>query len=490
MRRSHPRGLPPPVRVGGRRHIGDGRRQDIDDPGQLGIGDRQRRHDDDHVAQRAQQHPAANGAGAHPAAPPQPGIRGRQLDAGHEPPRPDLADRRQRGDPLVEQTAEGGGPGPHVGEDVPLLEQLEVAQRHRRRQGVPAVGVPVIEGPVRQVRTKKGPVDTVARRGGGHGQVAAGEPLAEREQVGAQPALLRGEQRAGAPEPGGHLVGDQQHVVAPAGVDQRPVRTRIGDQHPRRPLHEGFDHDRRQRGTVLVDQGGGAGEGIRGVVAGRPDHVEAQRVEQVGAEAASTQGQRPDGVTVVGVTEGQVTGAAGDAEVGPVLEGDLERLLHRRGAVRGEQQVRPVDGHHAGQRLGELDDHAVAVAEQRRMGHPVELAAQRLVELRDPMAERRDPERRDGVEVAATVDVDQLTSLGRFDDDRLVVDVARHLGEPVPDHRGVPGAPGCCIAHGLAACQRPEGWGESGRGRRRAAGRRRRAGHGPPVHLSGCLTRG
>jgi hypothetical protein len=32
----------------------------------------------------------------------------------------------------------------------------------------------------------------------------------------------------------------------------------------------------------------------------------------------------------------------------------------------------------------------------------------------------------------------------------------------VPDHRRVPGAPGCCIAHGLAACQRPGGWGESG----------------------------
>jgi hypothetical protein len=243
--------------------------------------------------------------------------------------------------------------------------------------------------------------------------------------------------------------------VAPAGVDQRPVCRRIGHQHPRRPLHERFDHDRRQRGTVFVDQGGGAGEGIRSVVAGGPDHVEAQRVEQVGAEAAGTHRQRPDRVTVVGVAEGKVPGAAGDAEVGPVLEGDLERLLHRRGAVRGEQQVWPVHGHHAGQRLGELDDHAVAVAEQRRMRHPVDLAPQRLVELRHPMAEGRDPERRDGVEVAAAVDVDQLAALGRLDDDRLVVEVARHLGEAVPDHGGIPGAPGSCIAHGLAECQRP-----------------------------------
>ncbi len=460
MCRPHPPGM-----LGGRRpgrcDLGDRRRQGVDDPVQLGIGDGQGRHDDDHVAEGAQQHPAVNGARAHPAAPPQPGMRRRQLDPGHQATRPDLADSRQRGDPLVEQTAEGGGPGPHVGEDVPLLDQLEVAKRHRRRQCVPAVGVPVIEGPVRQVRTEERSVDTVARRRGGHGEVAACEPFAEREQVGAQPALLRGEQRAGAPEPGGHFVGDQQHVVAPARVDERSVRRRIGHQHPRRPLHKRFDHDRRQRGTMFVDQGGGAGERIRGVVAGRADHVEAQRIEQVSAEPAGAHGQRSDGVTVVGVAEGQIPGAAGDATVGPVLEGDLERLLHRRGAVRGEQEVRPVDRHDAGQRLGELDDHAVAVPEQRRMRHPVDLAPQRLVQFRHPMAERRDPERRDGVEVAAAVDVDQLASLGRVDDDRLVVEVAPHLGEAVPDHGGIPGAPGCCIAHGQAACQRPKGWGES-----------------------------
>jgi hypothetical protein len=107
------------------------------------------------------------------------------------------------------------------------------------------------------------------------------------------------------------------------------------------------------------------------------------------------------------------------------------------------------------------------------MRHTVELVAQRPVELRDAMAECRDPQRRDGVEVAAPVDVDQLASLGRLDDDRLVVDVRRHLGEAMPDHGRVPRAPGCCIPHQLAACQRAEGRGESvwrSAGRSRAAG--------------------
>ena len=53
------------------------------------------------------------------------------------------------------------------------------------------------------------------------------------------------------------------------------------------------------------------------------------------------------------------------------------------------------------------------------MGDPVELVAQRLVELGHPVAERRHPERRDGVEVALAVDVDELVALGPLDDDRL-----------------------------------------------------------------------
>ena len=341
----------------------------------------------------------------------------------------------------------------------------------------------MVEGPLRQVLTQERPVDTVARHRGRHGQVAAGEPLAEGKQVGAQAALLRGEQRPGPPEPGGHLVGDQQHVMAPARVDQRPIRRGIGHQHPGRPLHQRLDHHRGERGTVLVDQGGGDGEGVRVVVARRPDHLEPQRVEQIGAEAARPEGQRPDGVTVVGVAKGEVPGSAGDAEVGPVLEGDLERLLDRRGAVGGEQHVRLIHRNDPRQRLGQLDDDAVAVAQECRMGHTVKLVAERPVELGDAMAERRDPERRDGIEVAAPVDIDQLATLGRLDDDRLVVEVARHLGEAMPDHGRVPGAPCCCIAHRLAACQRSRGRGESD-------DRGGRAGHRSPVHLVGYLTRG
>jgi protease I len=58
------------------------------------------------------------------------------------------------------------------------------------------------------------------------------------------------------------------------------------------------------------------------------------------------------------------------------------------------------------------------------------------------VTERVDPQRRDRVEIAAAVDVDQLATLGAIDDDRLVVRIARHLREAVPHHSRIPLDPG------------------------------------------------
>ena len=90
----------------------------------------------------------------------------------------------------------------------------------------------------------------------------------------------------------------------------------------------------------------------------------------------------------------------------------------------------------AGERLGQLDHDAVAVAEHRRVRDAVELRPERVVELGDPVAERRHPQRRDGVEVAPAVDVDQLATLGsRSTMIGALSAIARHLREAVPDHR-------------------------------------------------------
>ncbi len=58
------------------------------------------------------------------------------------------------------------------------------------------------------------------------GQVAAGQRLAETQDVGRHAGMLAGEQLAGAAEAGGDLVGDQQHVVAGDRARPQPRGTR------------------------------------------------------------------------------------------------------------------------------------------------------------------------------------------------------------------------------------------------------------------------
>ena len=66
--------------------------------------------------------------------------------------------------------------------------------------------------------------DLVGRRDHAHRHVAAAEALAAVDDVGREREVLVAPRRAGAPEPGHHLVGDQQDVVAPADVgDGAPV---------------------------------------------------------------------------------------------------------------------------------------------------------------------------------------------------------------------------------------------------------------------------
>ena len=85
----------------------------------------------------------------------------------------------------------------------------------------------------------------------------------------------------------------------------------------------------------------------------------------------------------------------------------------------------------------ELDDGSVPVPEHGGVRAEVELPADRVVELRNAMTERGHPERGDRVEIAATVDVDELVAFGVIDDDRTGVGVGRHLREAVPHDRGV-----------------------------------------------------
>ena len=62
-----------------------------------------------------------------------------------------LADRGLRRDAIVQQAAQLVGALAHVGEHVPRVDQLEVAQRDRGRERVPAVRVPVVQRALAEV---------------------------------------------------------------------------------------------------------------------------------------------------------------------------------------------------------------------------------------------------------------------------------------------------------------------------------------------------
>ena len=229
---------------------------------------------------------------------------------------------------------------------------------------------------------------------------------------------------------------------------RRGERRRRRHLHPGRTLHERLDDDGGELVGVLGDHARRHLEASGVVEPGSTPDGESQRVEDLGAEPAGAEREPTHRVAVVGAAEREVRRASVDTPVHPVLERDLQRLLDGGGAVRREQEVRSVDRHDARQGLGQLDRGAVPVAEHRRVRDPVELVTHRLVELGHAVAERGDPERRDGVEVAAPVDVDELVALGRLDDDRRVLRVAGHLREAVPDDGGVALRPLLRRAHG------------------------------------------
>ena len=93
------------------------------------------------------------------------------------------------------------------------LEHLEAGERRRAGERVAGEGVAVEEGAAVLGGAEEALVDALGGERRGERQVAAGEALAEAEEVGRDPLLLAGEHRPGAAEAGRDLVGDQQHVV-------------------------------------------------------------------------------------------------------------------------------------------------------------------------------------------------------------------------------------------------------------------------------------
>ena len=242
------------------------------------------------------------------------------------------------------------------------------------------------------------------------------------------PHCSDGEQRAGAAEAGRDLVADEQHVVLAArGGRARRASSAVGELHAGRALHERLDdrprrarrRARRPARTRSSKQPGSSN-------AGRAQHREAQRVEE---RRCRSRRRRPRARRSCRRGTRRRTRGTWCGPSTPWFAQYWNAIFSACSTAAAPSDAKRKCGSSTGTTRASASassiDDAVAVAEHRRVGDPVELVAQRVVELGDAVAERRDPERRDGVEVAAAVDVDDLVALGAVDEHGRVVGVGR-----------------------------------------------------------------
>ena len=271
----------------------------------------ERRHEDDDVAERAEEHPALDRGGADPAAPAQPVRRRRELDAAHEPAQPDVRDLGQRDDPVVEQIAQLVRAGAHVGEHVARVDAARggaarprprARSRCRSARGTasaprgPDRGTPRTRGPTRRSPTSGGTRRSGPCRGRA-GRVGCAA-CSDANSVPVRPNPVATSSQISSTSCSRHAAASAARSSAAASCI------------PAAPCTSGS--------TITAASSGACSATIRHAVAkqsgsansGRPQDREAERIEEVRAEAAVAERERTDRVAVVRAAEGEERRAA------------------------------------------------------------------------------------------------------------------------------------------------------------------------------------
>jgi hypothetical protein len=214
-------------------------------------------------------------------------------------------------------------------------------------------------------------------------------------------------------------------------VPKRPQVAGRLDADPRRALHQRLDD---HGGDLLAMALEDALE-IAGIAGARLPRAEEEGLVGRVEEVDPADGDRAEGVAVVGVAEGDEAGAPRvlPAALMPVLERHLERDLRcRRPGVRVEDPAQP-RRREVDQACGELRSGLVGEAEHGGVRDPVELCPDRRVDPRVAMPVHVAPQRRDAVDIAAAVGVEEVGALSLADHDRVLADPVPHLRERVPE---------------------------------------------------------
>ncbi len=352
-----------------------------------------------------------------------------QLDAGHRAAPADLRHGAQRCDVLVEQVAQQRDRALQALERPLLLEHVERRERGGAGERVAGVRVAVEEALELVEGAEEALVHALARQRRGEREVAAGDALGERHEVGRDALLLAGEHRARPSEARGHLVADQEHAVAVAELAHRPQVALGVDEDPGGALHERLDDHGGELVAVLHHQA----LHVRDVARLSLPRVEQQRPVERVEQVDPADGHGADGVAVVAVLQADEAGAPPLAALVMPLIGHLQRdLVGRRSVVGVEDAAQPV-GRQVDEPRGELDRRGMGEAEHRRVGDTVELIPHGLVDPRVPVAVDVAPQRRDAVEVGVAVRVPHGAALRALDHERDLVVPPLLLGERMPE---------------------------------------------------------
>lgn len=394
------------------------------------MADRERRHQDDRVAEGADDRAALAGGEGHPVAHAQARVVPAEVDPDHQAAAAHLGHLVHRGD-IREELVQQADLRLNAQQRALLLEDLEVRDRGGAGERVAGEGVPMEEGPVLLVLTEEALVDPLRGKRRRERHVAVRQTLPQAEEVGRDALLLAGEHRPGPAEAGRDLVGDEEDVVGVAELANPPQVAGRLHENAAGPLHERLDDDRGDLLAVLVEHRPECG----GVAGGDAVLVEEERLVGAVEEIDAAQRHSPDRVPVVALGETDEGGAPGmlAASLSPVLEGHLQGDLGRGGAgVRVEDAAQP-RRRDLDEPLGQLRGGSVRQPEHGRVGDAIELLPDRGVDRRMPVTVHVAPQRRGAVDVAVAVDVDEVGALGPLDDDRVLLDPATLLREWVPE---------------------------------------------------------
>ncbi|SKY86054.1 Uncharacterised protein [Mycobacteroides abscessus subsp. abscessus] len=258
--------------------------------------------------------------------------------------------------------------------------------------------------------------------------------------------MVGGEQFAGAPESGGDLVEDQQHIVLVADSTQFPEIGGVVETHTSGALDDGFDDDRGQFVAVRDDSGlyGVDVVGIELRGRGGHEHLVGQNPtpHRVHPPLGIADAHRGEGVAVVPTAPGQQARAARLATTAPILQRHLHRDLDRHRTRIAEEHLLQGCWCDVDEQLREPRGGLVGQSAEHHVAHRLQLIARCGVEDRVAITVDGGPPRAHSVDDRTAVGECESHAVGVADDARLRR--RRHGAVGMPDV--------CCVDAADVGC--------------------------------------